>query len=176
MGAFAFVVLTGACIGAAGNENLNAKAIDVKIIKYDGLKEAVRKNRGKVVLVCFWANWHPPSIRNLGPLVALQKKYSDKGLETITVEVGARAMKETANQQQDWILDRLKRINSHTANFILDEEGDLIVKRLGTEAPYNCAFVFNCQGKWVRFSINESESPVDPLAIEKLVARFLEEK
>jgi hypothetical protein len=28
--------------------------IDVQIVKYDGLKDAVLKNRGKVILIDFW--------------------------------------------------------------------------------------------------------------------------
>ena len=52
MVASSIILLAGVCFTGAGDEK-HARAIDVKIIKYDGLKEAVRKNRGKVVLVCF---------------------------------------------------------------------------------------------------------------------------
>lgn len=31
-----------------------AKTLDVQIVKYDGLKEIILKNRGKVVLVDVW--------------------------------------------------------------------------------------------------------------------------
>jgi hypothetical protein len=31
--------------------------IDLRVVKYDGLKEAVLKNRGKVVLIDFWGNF-----------------------------------------------------------------------------------------------------------------------
>lgn len=34
-----------------------APAIDVRTVKYDGLAEEVAKNRGKVVLVDFWATY-----------------------------------------------------------------------------------------------------------------------
>ena len=175
MVASSIILLAGVCFTGAGDEK-HARAIDVKIIKYDGLKEAVRKNRGKVVLVCFWADCNPPSIVNLSRLVALQQKYGDKGLETITVEVGVRATEETPQKQKAWILNRLTRMKVNVPNFILDEEPDFVVERLGTFAPYCCAFVFNRQGKWVRFSAAVSESRVDPMAIEKLVAKFLQEK
>ena len=92
------------------------------------------------------------------------------------MEVGVRATEETPQKQKAWILNRLTRMKVNVPNFILDEEPDFVVERLGTFAPYCCAFVFNRQGKWVRFSAAVSESRVDPMAIEKLVAKFLQEK
>ena len=175
MVASSIILLAGVCFTGAGDEK-HARAIDVKIIKYDGLKEAVRKNRGRVVLVCFWADWNPPSIVNLSRSVALQQKYGERGLATMTVEVGAQAREETPQKQKKRILNRLTRMKVNVPNFILDEQPDFIVERLGTFAPYCCAFVFNRQGKWVRFSAGDSESLVDPMAIEKLVAKFLQEK
>jgi hypothetical protein len=31
--------------------------VTLKVVKYDGLKDAVLKNRGKVVLIDFWGNF-----------------------------------------------------------------------------------------------------------------------
>ena len=31
--------------------------VDLRVVKYDGLKDAVLKNRGKVVLIDFWGNF-----------------------------------------------------------------------------------------------------------------------
>jgi len=67
-------------------------------------------------------------------------------------------------------------MKANATNLILEEKGDVIVERLGSAAPYVCAFVFNRRGKWLRFSAGDSESLVDPMAIEKLVAKFLQEK
>ncbi len=32
-------------------------SIQLQVVKYDGLKDAVLKNRGKVVLIDFWGNF-----------------------------------------------------------------------------------------------------------------------
>jgi hypothetical protein len=31
--------------------------VDLKVVKYDGLADAVRQLRGRVVVIDFWANW-----------------------------------------------------------------------------------------------------------------------
>lgn len=37
-----------------GHSQNNADEVTLKVVKYDGLKDAVLKQRGKVVLVDFW--------------------------------------------------------------------------------------------------------------------------
>lgn len=50
----ALALLAGALAMTPGGHSQDAKNIDVKIVKYEGLKELVLKNRGKVVLVDIW--------------------------------------------------------------------------------------------------------------------------
>ena len=54
-----------ACVAAAGlalalsssSAIPQSKNSDLQLVKYDGLKQAVRKNRGKVVIVDFWGDF-----------------------------------------------------------------------------------------------------------------------
>ena len=52
---------TGAALAlillAAAPARAQEKAVTLGVVKYAGLKDAVLKNRGKVVLVDFWANY-----------------------------------------------------------------------------------------------------------------------
>jgi len=171
MTVFPCVLLAGAWIGHGCDGKQEQKAIDVKVVKYDGLKEAVRKRRGNVVVVYFWVHWNPPSISNLPKLLEMQRKHGMKGLETITVEISDTSRDETPELQHERVLDLLKKLNANVTNLILDEKADLIADRLGTHAPFLCAFVFNRQGKWFRFSAEETS--VDPVTIENLVVRLL---
>ncbi len=55
----ALVVLGLSFAGFAGLASSQEKTGDVtmQVVKYDGLKQAVQKNRGKVVLVDFWGTF-----------------------------------------------------------------------------------------------------------------------
>jgi hypothetical protein len=44
-------------VGGSGSGQEKVGPIELKVVKYDGLKEAVLKNRGKVVLVDFWGEY-----------------------------------------------------------------------------------------------------------------------
>jgi hypothetical protein len=48
----AFPLIVAACCFVP-----SAARVDVKVVKYDGLAQAVRKLHGKVVVVDFWANY-----------------------------------------------------------------------------------------------------------------------
>jgi thiol-disulfide isomerase/thioredoxin len=60
-----------------------APALDGKY--YSGDAGTLAKNKGKVVIVDFWATWCGPCRATMPALDALYKKYKDKGLEIIGV-------------------------------------------------------------------------------------------
>lgn len=60
-----------------------APALDGKY--YSGDAGTLAKNKGKVVIVDFWATWCGPCRATMPSLDALYKKYKDKGLEIIGV-------------------------------------------------------------------------------------------
>lgn len=47
--------LIGVALGVAAAQT--AADVQLRIVKYEGLSDAVLKNRGKVVLVDFWGNF-----------------------------------------------------------------------------------------------------------------------
>src|SRR5262245_17464116 len=62
-------------------------AVDLKVVKYEVLAEAIQQNRGKVVIVDFWSNTCIPCKQAMPHLVALCNKHKKDGLTAITVAV-----------------------------------------------------------------------------------------
>lgn len=52
-----------------------------------GLMDLLAKNKGKVVMLNFFATWCPPCRVEVPDLVAVNKKYADKGVVIISLSV-----------------------------------------------------------------------------------------
>ncbi|MGR3178643.1 MAG: redoxin domain-containing protein, partial [Candidatus Anammoxibacter sp.] len=49
------------------------------------LQKKIDENRGKVIIVDFWATWCPPCKEEIPGFINLYKKYKDKGVEIFGV-------------------------------------------------------------------------------------------
>ncbi len=72
---------------AARQLEIHTKPLDVKFTALDGREVDFAKLRGKVVLIDFWATWCEPCVAKLPQLLAVQKKYRDKGFQLIGVSL-----------------------------------------------------------------------------------------
>ena len=66
-------------------------------IDLQGHSFALKAQRGKIVLIDFWASWCPPCIIAIPHLGQLQKKYGARGLQVVGVSMddSANTTKET---------------------------------------------------------------------------------
>jgi thiol-disulfide isomerase/thioredoxin len=61
-------------------------AQDIKSIsKTDELKTIMDSNKGKVVIINFWATWCKPCVREFPELVKLYNAYKDKGFSLVFI-------------------------------------------------------------------------------------------
>ena len=80
--------LFGALLGAfalTGAPQIAHAAPSINLVTPSGLKAAIAKNKGKVVLVNFWATWCSPCVKELPDLARLKRANASKGFVMILV-------------------------------------------------------------------------------------------
>lgn len=115
--------------------------------KTEVLDAAVKKQKGKIVLIDFWATWCAPCVKKFPHLVEMHRKYSPKGLVCMSVTLDDEEDKDKA-------LTFLKEKGASFPNFLLtatskDEEKKL-EDRYGLRGsiPYMVAFNRNGEKIW----------------------------
>ncbi|NDV22136.1 TlpA disulfide reductase family protein [Desulfovibrio sp. JC022] len=79
-----FVILMLVLV-AGCNKAETAEGVDT--INAQGIQDIIAKNKGKAVLINFWATWCPPCRAEIPELIELRKKFSDDELVMISVSV-----------------------------------------------------------------------------------------
>jgi thiol-disulfide isomerase/thioredoxin len=148
------------------------KKIVMAHVKYNGLKQEILKQRGKVVLVDFWATWCPNCLKKFPDFIDMQKEYADKGLVVLAVSLDS-VEKEGAVEQANKFLNRQ---NPPFRNLLLDEPAELWEKKFEI-ASLPCYYLFDRHGKWVRYRASDykdGENYYDDL--KKTALKMLNEK
>ena len=140
-------------------------AVTVRVVKYDGLSDVVKQNRGKVVVVDFWADYCIPCKREFPKLVALHQKSAKDGLVAVSVSLDELS-EDGAKDKVQKFLDRQK---ATMTNLILDEKPAVWQAKLKIDGP-PLVMVFNRKGELEQKFVDKD---VDYAAIERLVAELL---
>jgi thiol-disulfide isomerase/thioredoxin len=140
--------------------------VRLEVVKYDALTSAVRKQRGKVVVVDFWADFCLPCKREFPKLVELDRKYRDRGLVTISV-----ALDEFNPAVRERVRLFLERNRATFINYLLDERTGFWQDKLKIDGP-PLVFVFNRRGDLAKKFVDDE---VNHAAIDQLVLRLLNE-
>ena len=160
-----------ALLAQSGHSQGSAGDVALQVVKYDGLKQAIAKNRGKVVLVDFWGDFCLPCKKGFPKVVDMHKKHAPQGLAVISVSLdplGDGSVKED-------VLRFLQAKGASFTNLLLDEPSGFWQDKLRFTGP-PCLFVFDRQGKWTQFQVKAGKQGMDYAAIEKKIVEALAEK
>ena len=164
------MTLTFTCLSLTGQEQ-QGRVGQLKIIKYDSLKEAVVRHRGKVVLVDFWGEFCPPCKAGFPHVVQLHRLHARNGLVVISV-----SMDDIRQKNPEDVARRVRSFltinGADFTNFLLDEPAEIWRDKLRFSA-IPCYYVFSRQGKWTQFGGGEK---IDYVAMDRLILELLREK
>jgi thiol-disulfide isomerase/thioredoxin len=159
----AALIFSTVMIWASAGTTRAAEDVEIKIVKYPQLAEAIRQNKAKVIVVDFWADWCVPCKREFPNLVKLHEKYAKDGLVAVSVSLD--------DPHKDGITAAvLKFLRSRKAsftNFVLDESPEYWTKKFDTVGP-PFAYVFDREGKWRRFQGAEHYGEIEALVLDFL--------
>jgi thiol-disulfide isomerase/thioredoxin len=123
--------------------------VDVKVIKYADLADFVLANKGKVILLDFWATTCIPCKESFFHTVEMAKAYRDKGLVVVSVSTDQLQPEEAAKTKAR-VEKFLQSQGASFTNVILDEPVKLMEDKLRLKS-IPCLYVFNRKGQWTQF-------------------------
>jgi thiol-disulfide isomerase/thioredoxin len=173
-GQFSVLAGLGLLLSAAAAPPSSAQAqdaaVDIKVVKFSGVEEAVKQNKGKVVVVDFWADYCVPCKKGFPHLVALHTKYAKDGVAVIAVNLDD----PTDAAAREKAVKFLKDQKAAFTNLFIDpsEKPEDWFTRLRIES-IPAMFVFNREGKLEKRYVDDV---IKHDEVEKLVTQLLSRK
>ena len=139
---FAKLFILAMALGMLWNVAAPAQAKEVSSISPAQLEDMIAKNKGKVLIVDFFATWCPPCRQEIPGFVDLQKKYGAKGLSIVGVSVdeGPSGLVESFAQelginyslyQATGDMSRKHRIRAIPTTYVYDKTGKKVKTHIG---------------------------------------------
>jgi thiol-disulfide isomerase/thioredoxin len=135
-----------------GSVQALAQTYDVKPIDVKGVKSLVDKNKGKVLLLNFWATWCPPCLEEFPALVKIHSNYKAKGVEMIGISMNDQ---EEMDDLQAFLRKQKVPFPIYIAGTVEDEFYTAIDKRWTSEIPLT--MIYDKTGK-LRYFHNDART------------------
>jgi thiol-disulfide isomerase/thioredoxin len=109
----------------------------------DGVNTSLFANKGKVVILNFWATWCPPCREEMPSMEILYKRFKNNGLEILAVDGGedddtVRQFIRNSNYTFPVLIDKNGMVNyvygiqAIPTSFIIDREGKILIRIIGS--------------------------------------------
>lgn len=147
---------------------LNSKVSSQDLLPLDeqGIEALLENNKGKVLLINFWAYWCQPCREEFPDLMKLRNEYAGDDFELvfITLDFGDALLKNTPQFLEEMNVDFTTFYNA------FDKDEDLIIRMSqdwGGEIP--ATFIYNKEGELVKTIIGKKPYETFEKAIKELL-------
>ncbi len=135
-----FIFAFGICVCA---QDLSAKNNDaMPKLTASELAKLIAQNKGKALVVDFWATWCPPCKEEIPGFINLYRKYKDKGLEIIGISLdmeGGSVVKPFAKRMGinyplflgGYDMNTEYKVSGLPTTLIYDKSGKLKIRHVG---------------------------------------------
>ena len=111
------------------------------LVTVDGEKWSLNEQRGRIVLINFWATWCLPCLTEIPLLVQISDKYKESGLEIVGISVDSENMQQINSFKENFQISYpllltvpgslLSRQKAIPMTLLIDEKGFLAKKYIG---------------------------------------------
>src|SRR6266404_5684765 len=129
-----------AAISKIKADNERRQQADFTLTELGGMKWTLKEQRGKVVVVNFWATWCPPCRKEMPDLETLYKQFKDQGLVILAIsdEDTGKVAPFIAEQKVTYpiLLDPERKVNELfqiegiPKTFVYDRSGKLVAQSI----------------------------------------------
>lgn len=124
------------------SQKIEVNPIDFTLKDLQGNEWTLRKQKGKVIILDFWATWCKPCVATIPIFNELYEKYNDKGLLILGIgldeEQALRRFMESHNISYPVLIGNREiaqkyRIYAIPSTFVIDKEGKITSRHVGLE-------------------------------------------
>jgi peroxiredoxin len=129
-----------AAISKIGADNERRSQVDFTLTELGGKTWTLKEQRGKVVLLNFWATWCPPCRKEMPDLESLYQQFKDQGLLILAIsdEDAGKVKPFIAQQKVTYpiLLDPRRKVNELfqiegiPKTFVYDRNGKLVAQSI----------------------------------------------
>jgi cytochrome c biogenesis protein CcmG, thiol:disulfide interchange protein DsbE len=132
--------------GAHGNSDLGQPAPALVIEELNGNTFDLAAQRGKVVVVNFWATWCPPCRKEMPALDAFYRRYHTQGVDMLGISADSKHSRSDVTKVMQSLSYPVAMLNDAEANgfgapdelpetWVVDQDGIVRAKLTADEAP-----------------------------------------